>query len=326
MPPRTRPSAVGSANAPLLRMASQSSDRPVVIYAAIAANLGIAVTKFVVAAISSSSSILAEAFHSTIDTVDQLLLLLGKHRAARPPDERHPYGHGKEFYFWGLIVAIVLFGFGGGVSAYEGIRHLLHPGELRDATWAYVVIGVAFAFEGSSWTIALRELWHEKGDKSLWRAVHESKDPGLYTVLAEDTAALVGLILAFVGVLLTQITGNPVYDGAASIAIGCVLAAVAVFLAYEARSLLVGESDAEVARTVRRIAVADPAVRQVGKVLTMQLGPKEILVNVGLQFRRGLGVDEIVLAIARIEDAIKHEHSQVTRVFIEAEPLTSAAG
>jgi len=302
-------------------MASQTSDRPIVIYAAIGANLGIAVTKFIVAAISSSSSILSEAFHSTIDTVDQLLLLLGKHRAARPPDERHPYGHGKEFYFWGLIVAIVLFGFGGGVSAYEGIRHLLHPREIGDATWVYVIIGIALVFEGSSWTVALRELLRTKGEKSLWRAVRESKDPGVYTVLAEDTAALVGLLLAFLGVLLTQITGDTVYDGIASIAIGCVLAAVSIFLAYEARSLLVGESDAEVARAVRRIVTADPAVRHVNTLLTMQLGPDEILVNLGLQFQRGLGAEEIIRAIERLEGAVRREHPTITRVFIEAEPL-----
>jgi cation diffusion facilitator family transporter len=290
-----------------------------VIYAAIGANAAVAITKFVVAAASSSSSMLSEAFHSTVDTGDQLLLLLGKRRGARPPDEQHPYGHGKEYYFWGLIVAMVLFGAGGGLSVYEGVRHLLHPRELSDPVWVYVVLGVSAFFESSSWTVAFRELWKSRSGRSLWSALRGSKDPSVYTVLAEDSAALVGLVLAFFGVLLTQITGNPRFDGIASIAIGCVLTLVAAFLAYETRSLLVGESDPEVARTVRRVVESDPTVRSAGAPLTMQLGPDEVLVNLGVQFRGGLGAEEIARTIDRLEEAIRREHPQVTRVFIEAE-------
>lgn len=305
-------------------MASRGEERPIVIYAAIAANAAVAVTKFIIAAVSASSGMLSEAFHSTVDTADQLLLLFGKHRAARPPDERHPYGHGKEFYFWSLIVAIALFGLGGGLSIYEGVDHVLRPRSLRNPGWVYFVIAAAVVFEGTSWAVALRELLKTKGDRTLWRAVRESKDPGVYTVLAEDSAALVGLALAFLGVLLTQVTGRRIFDGLASIAIGCLLAAVAVFLGYETRSLLVGESDPEVARTVRRLAATEPAVLHVGTPLTMHLGPEEILVNLGVQFRAGLAAAEVVGAIDRLERAIRQEHPQVTRVFVEAEPLSGA--
>ncbi len=299
-------------------------ERPIVIYAAIATNLAVAVTKFIVAAVSSSSSILSEAFHSTIDTADQLLLLLGEHRAARPPDERHPYGHGKEFYFWGFIVAIALFAAGGGLSVYEGVDHLLHPRRLTRPGWTYVVIAASLVFEGSSWTVALRQLLKKKkDDRSLWRAVRESKDPGVYTVLAEDSSAIVGLVLAFMGVLLTQITGAPAFDGLASIGIGVLLAAVALFLAYETRSLLVGESDPDVARTVRRLAASEPLIARVGTPLTMQLGPNDLLVNLGVQFQPDLDAVEIIRAIDELERAIRREHPQVTRVFVEAEPLVS---
>jgi divalent metal cation (Fe/Co/Zn/Cd) transporter len=206
---------------------------------------------------------------------------------------------------------------------YEGILHVLNPRVLSDPIWVYLVLALAFVFEGSSWMVALRELSKTKGDASIWRAIRNSKDPAVYTVLAEDSAALVGLLFAFFGVLLTQITGNSVFDGVASIIIGCILATVAMFLAYETRSLLVGESDPEVARTVRRLAASDPAVRSVGAPLTMQLGPDEILVNLGVKFREGIGARELAGSIDRIERAIRREHPQVTRVFIEAEPLRS---
>ena len=298
-------------------MARTSSERPVVVYVAIAANLAITITKFIIAVMTSSSSLLSEAIHSTIDTADQLLLLLGKHLSSRPPDEKHPYGHGREYYFWGLIVAIVLFGFGGGMSVYEGVTHLMHPVALQSAFWAYVVLGAAFLFEGTSLAFALRKLWKQKGRTPFWQALRESTDPGLYTVIAEDSAAMTGLVIAFFGVLLTDITGNTVYDGIASILIGGVLATVALFLAYETRSLLVGESDPDISRAVQQLARAEPGVEKVDRPLTMVLGPDEVLVNVDIQFKRGLTANEIARTIERLEERLRKEHPEITRIGIE---------
>jgi cation diffusion facilitator family transporter len=251
-----------------------TSDKPVAVYGAIAANFIIAVTKFVAALLTRSSAMLSEEIHSLVDMGNQLLLLCGIKRSRRPPDEQHPFGHGKELYFWSLIVAMLLFGLGGGMSFYEGVRHLRHPSPLGDPTWNYVVLGIAAIAEGAAWWVALKELLRNRGERSLWRAVRESKDPAVYTVLAEDTAAILGLLVAFLGIFLGHRLGNPSYDGAASMVIGVLLAAVAVFLAYESRGLLIGESaDAEVVQRVRQIVEAEPAVIRVAAPFTCISAP-----------------------------------------------------
>jgi cation diffusion facilitator family transporter len=307
-------------------MPSGHAKRPVIVYAALAGNLTIAAVKFAVAAISGSSAMLSEGIHSAVDTGNQALLLLGIRLSKRPPDELHPYGHGKEIFFWGLIVAMLLFGVGGGMSFYEGVKHVRHPAEMGDPTWSYVVLAVALPVELVAWSLALVSLLRAKGDKTVWQALRTSKDPALFTVLAEDTVATLGLVVAFFGVFLSRALAMPVLDGVASIVIGLLLATTAVFLAYESKGLLVGESiDLGAARDVRRLVESDPAVIRADMPLTMHLGPDEVLVNIAVQFRAGLPGGELAEAAGRIERVVRGAHPKITRMFIEAEPLARSA-
>lgn len=298
------------------------SGSTVAVYGAIAANFIIALTKFSAAFLTGSSAMLSEGIHSLVDTGNQLLILLGIRRSKKPADNRHPFGYGKELYFWSLIVAMLLFGLGGGMSFYEGIKHIQHPGPLTDPTWNYVVLAIAVVVEGIAWWIALRELLKTRGKKSLWHALRASKDPAVYTVLAEDTAAILGLFVAFLGVFLGHRFDNPYFDGGASIVIGVILTAVAVFLAYESKGLLVGESaDELVIEHIRRLVTAEPGVERVGAPLTMHFSPDQVLLNLDVQFRRDLPASEVMSAVDRIEQAIRKEHPQIKRIFIEAEAL-----
>ena len=298
-------------------MASSPSTK--VIYVAMAANLGIAVTKFIAAAITGSSAMLSEAIHSVIDTGNQLLLLFGLYRSRRPPDEAHPFGHGKELYFWGLIVAVLLFGVGGGMALFEGVQHLLHPRPLDNPFWAYVVLAVAAAFESVSFVNATRELLRRRGPAEFWERVHLSKDPSVFTTFFEDLAALLGLVVAFLGVYLGHTFQNPYFDGGASVLIGLILAAVALTLVYESRGLLIGEStNPEVVADVRRIAAADPVISSARTPLTMHLAPFEILLNLEVVFKQDTPAVEQVAAVERIEKAIREKYPSISRIFIEA--------
>lgn len=289
------------------------------MYAAAAANLGIAGTKFVAAGASGSSAMLSEAIHSLVDTGNELLLLLGLKRSERPPDEQFPFGYGKELYFWSLIVALLLFSAGGGMAFYEGITHLTHPEPLRDPFWAYVVIGAAAAFEGASFIIAMREFRRRPGPKRFVAKFQGSKDPSVFTVVIEDLAALLGLFVAFLGVFLGHLWHNPYVDGAASLVIGLILAAAAVALAHESRSLLVGESaSATIVADICKLAERDPTVQRAHTPLTMHLGPQDILVNLEIDFRDGVSAGEQIGAVSRIEEAIRTRHPAVKRIFIEA--------
>jgi cation diffusion facilitator family transporter len=300
-----------------------SSPSKLAILAAIAGNLAVAVTKFVAAAVTGSSAMLAEAFHSLVDTGNGLLLLLGLHLSRRPPDEGHPFGHGLELYFWSLVVAILIFGVGGGLSVYEGVRHLLHPAPPEDPTWNYIVLALAALFEGASWLVALKGFLATKGDGSLWEEVHGSKDPTTFLVLFEDSAALVGLLLAFLGICLGHWLGNPYLDGLASVLIGLVLAVVAAVLAFESRGLLLGESaDPKTVAGIRALAEADPAVERVRRPLTMHFGPEQVLLNLDVQFRPGLSAPEVEQAVDRLEAAIRARYPQVKQMFLEAEAIT----
>lgn len=290
------------------------------------ANLLIAVTKFVAAGFSGSSAMLSEGIHSTVDTGNQLLLLLGMKRSRRPADDDHPFGHGKELYFWSLIVAVALFGLGGGMSAYEGITHLLRPHPLEDPTWNYAVLGAAFLFEGLSWFIAFKQLRPAIREQGLWSALRSSKDPSIVTVFFEDSAALVGLVVAFLGVFIGHRLGSPLADGVASIVIGAVLAAVAVFLVYESRGLLLGETaDPEVVEDIRRLARSLPGVAEVGRPLTMHLGPDEVLLNLEIDFRPNLAPGQISAEVDRLEREIRERHPEMKRIFIEAKALRGAS-
>jgi cation diffusion facilitator family transporter len=300
-------------------MKSGSSTTPITIYGAIGANLIIAVAKFVAALFTGSSAMLSEGIHSVADTGNQLLLLLGIRRARVPPDDLHPFGHGKEIYFWSLIVAIILFGVGGGMSLYEGIVHLQHPTPIRNPLWNYAVLGVGVVVEGAAWLIALREILKVQAEgQSLWQAVRHSKDPAVFTVLGEDSAALVGLVVAFLGVFLAHQLDMPALDGAASIVIGIILIVVASFLAYESRDLIVGESARPaLVEGVRDVLESEKAVETVERLLTMHLGPRDVLVATEVRFDPKLSVPDVEAAMERVEQRIQEEYPVVGQIFIE---------
>jgi cation diffusion facilitator family transporter len=291
----------------------------VAVYGAIAANVAIAVTKFVVAGMTGSSAMLSEGIHSAVDTFNGVLLLVGLKLSQRPATPEHPFGHGKELYFWGLIVAVLIFGLGGGLSFYEGVQQVRHPQPMQNPMWNYVVLGIAAVFEGSSFVIALRQFLKQAGNTPFWEALHRSKDPTTYTVLAEDSAALIGLVVAALGIALSQRFDKPVLDGTASLIIGLLLAGVAVALIWESRSLLIGEGiRPETARAIRSIALAQPKVRDVGRVLSMYVGPDDVLVTMDLDFDDGTAAADAGAAIAAIERQVRERYPMIKRLFIEA--------
>lgn len=288
------------------------------IVAAIIGNLAIATIKFVAAAMTGSSAMISEGIHSLVDTGNGILLYHGLRRGARPPDEHHAFGHGMEVYFWTLIVAISIFAVGGGMSIYEGITHMIHPTPVENPYVNYIVLGLSAVFEAISFTVAWRVFKTQRGSRSVVAAVHRGKDPSLFTVVFEDSAALVGLLVAFLGILLSDLLDMPVLDGAASVVIGLILVSSAVWLAEESRSLLVGEvADPEIVDALREIAMNDPAVMDLGEVLTMHLGPDQVLLNIEVQFTPQITVEEVDAAVRRIEKLIQVPYPQVTHIFVE---------
>ncbi|MDZ8053414.1 MAG: cation diffusion facilitator family transporter [Aulosira sp. ZfuVER01] len=303
-------------------MATDSSKKT--IFAAMGANLAIAITKFIAAAITGSSAMISEGIHSVVDTGDQLLLLLGIRMSQKPADDSHPFGYGQELYFWTLIVAILIFAIGGGMSIYEGITHVINPTPLEDPMWNYIVLGVAILFEGSSWTVALKEFLPTKGNQSFWQAIKNSKDPTVFTVLFEDSAAILGLIVALLGIFLGHLFNNIYFDGIASIIIGIILAIVAVLLAIESKGLLVGESaNPQTINNIRSLSKSEPGVQDVLRVLTMQLAPQEVLLNLEIQFSKKLTGEEIALTVDRLEAKIRQKHPEIKQIFIEAKSLAA---
>ena len=302
-----------------------ASGSKTVIYAALAGNSLIAATKFAAASITGSSAMLSEGIHSLVDTGNQVLLLFGLARSKKPPDERFPFGHGKEVYFWSFVVAILIFGLGAGISIYEGVRHLMAPEELRNPLVNYVVLGLAMAFEGGAWTIAFREFRKTKGRLGWLQAVQTSKDPTVLVVLFEDSAAMLGLLIALAGVWLTQVTGNPLYDAAASIGIGLVLAVTATWLAAETKGLLIGErARRDVVEDIQRICSALDKVERVNEVLTVHMGPEYVLATLSLEFADALTITELEQTIEDLNQRIRAAHPDVKKVFIEAESVAKA--
>lgn len=293
------------------------------IYAAIIGNGLIAITKFVAAGITGSSAMLSEGVHSLVDTGNGGLLLLGLRRSAAPADDAHPFGYGKEVYFWTLLVAMLIFAGGGGVSIYEGIKHIQHPVASGDPTVAFIVLGLAFVFEGFALTVAWREFKAARGATPLWPAIQQGKDPTTFAVLLEDSAAMAGILVAAAGIGLAHLLDAPVLDGVASVVIGLILAGVAVILARETRGLLVGEAaDAVLSEGVRRIAEADEAVTEVIRMLTMHVGPEAVLVNLDLRFRSDLDAEEIEESVDRLEREIKGAYPTIRYLFMETAALT----
>jgi cation diffusion facilitator family transporter len=299
-----------------------------VIYAAIVANLGIAVSKFIVAGITGSAAMLAEGIHSAVDTGNELLLLIGERNSAKPADAKHPFGYGKELYFWALIVALSVFSLGGGLSIYHGIEALRRPEPLQDPTWNYVVLGVSALFEGYSWNVSRKALnKRRKPGASLWQTVHASKDASVFTVFIEDSAALIGLGIAAVGIVLGQIFDNPYFDPAASVLIGLLLVGAAFTLARETGALLVGEGiGPDATRKVREVFEKDPAILSVAELQSMQLGPDEVLLTAAVQFRRGMRIDEVEAAIERLEKAVMALFPAIRHIYFESGALRSAMG
>ncbi len=297
------------------------------IFAAIAANFAIAVMKFTAAFFTGSSAMLSEGIHSLVDTGNGGLLLVGVHKSQQPADALHPFGYGKELYFWCLIVAVLIFGIGGGISIYEGIKHLLHPAPLEDPTWSYVVLGLAAVFEGIVFVIAFRAFQSLKGEKeSFWRAVKNSKDPTTFTVLFEDAAALLGLIVAFVGIYLAHYFNNPYLDGAASVAIGVILSSVALLLGYESKGLLVGEgADALTLENIRKLAGAEIGVKKVINPLTMYFGPHTILLTVDIEFDEKLSAAEVEDTVDRLEKNIRRQYPDIRHIYIEAGAISASS-
>jgi cation diffusion facilitator family transporter len=301
------------------------AESKIAVYGAIAANCAIAVTKFIAAGITGSSAMLSEGIHSTVDAGNGILLLVGMKLSRRKATPEHPFGHGKELYFWSLMVAVLIFGLGGGISAYEGVLHMLRPDPLRDPTWNYIVLGAAAVFEGGSFAVAMRQFRRETGDVPFWRSLSTSKDPTTFTVLAEDAAALGGLAVAAIGVYLSHRLALPVIDGAASVVIGLLLAGVAVLLIRESRGLLIGEGVAPAAAlAIRDLALRNPRVRGASSPLSMYLGPDEILLTLDVEFERDSTADEIVAAVANIEHDIRLRYPKINRIYIEARSISEA--
>jgi cation diffusion facilitator family transporter len=305
-------------------MASSSSTR--VIIAALIGNSLIAVTKFIAAAISGSSAMLSEGIHSLVDTGNQILLLYGLKAARKPADERFPFGHGKEIYFWSFVVAILIFAVGAGVSLYEGVLRVMNPEPLEHVYINYIVLLLAMVFEGGAWFFAFKEFRAVKGKHGYIEAVQHGKDPSMFVVLFEDSAAMLGLIVAFLATLVSHTTGLVIFDGIASIVIGIILGGTAVWLAYETKGLLIGESaNPQVVAGIQAIAADSPHIDHLNEVLTMHMGPNFILVTISIDFQDDIDADAVERTIADIDRRIKQVYPQVKRIFIEAEKRNQLA-
>jgi len=297
----------------------------IVLYGALAANLGIGVAKFVAAGISGSSSMLTEGVHSCVDSGNQILLLYGQKRAKRPADREHPFGYGRELYFWSFVVAILIFAVGAGVSVYEGYRHIKHPEELGSATLNYVVLAVSLVLEGSSWTIAVREFGRSKGEGSWWQAIHQSKDPSGFIVLFEDSAAIAGLVIAAIGVWASHHFGDPRIDGVASIAIGLLLGLVATLLARESKGLLIGErAEPEIVAKVRAVIDDSSAIVGVNHVRTLHTAPDSIFVAISADFVDSLTMGEGETVIADLEAQLREGVPMLASIYIRPEKREAA--
>lgn len=292
------------------------------IYGAIIANTAIAVSKFVAAFFTGSSSMLSEGIHSLVDTGNGVLLLFGIKQSKKPADDKHPYGYGNEVYFWSFIVAVLIFALGGGIALYEGIEHLIHPRALQNVGWNYVVLILAILFEGAALRVALKQFNETRGKKSFLKALVDSKDTSTAAIVIEDSAALIGLVIALICVSLGQLTGIPYFDGLGSVLIGLLLVGVSLFFAIECKDLLIGEGLIESdVQKINKILAEEKNLLAFKRPLSLYFGPKEVLVNLDVNFKDELHSDEIELTIDRIEKAIKAEIPTVNRIFIEAETI-----
>ena len=307
-------------------MSSLGTSSKFAIYGAIAANIAIAASKFVAAAVTGSSAMLSEGIHSLVDSGNGILILYGVKQAEKPADKRHPFGRSKELYFWALIVAILVFSVGGGMSFYEGIEHIKHPAPITDPTWNYVVLGLSLVFEGISCFLAFKAFNADRGDMGFWETLRRSKDPSVFAILLEDLAALVGLMIALAGVYFGHLLNNPYLDGAASIAIGGLLVCVALFLIYKTKRLLVGTGvDDETVDAIEALVRAQPNINDVGPPLTSYLGPADVVLALDVEFSATLTATEVELAIDKLQDDIRAKYPEMKRIFVEAKSLSCRA-
>jgi len=265
---------------------------------------------------------LSEAIHSTVDTGNGGLMLLGLRQSRKPPDSDHPFGHGHELYFWTLVVGVLIFGVGGGMSTYEGIQHILHPVLPENPAWSYSVLGIAIVFEATTWLFGWKAFSAERGGRGVLETIHDTKDPSSFTVILEDSAALLGLVFAFLGIFLGRQFGLPYLDGVASVSIGLLLCAVAVVMVYESKGLLIGEGlDSETLKSIRMLVEADQAVERVRHLHTMYLGPHEVLLTIELRFKSSISALEVRKAVRRMKEVIQSQDSDITQVFFGAESV-----
>ena len=288
------------------------------IYAALVSNLAIAATKFVAATLTGSSAMLSEGVHSLVDTANELLLLYGLKRAARPADLNHPFGHGRELYFWSFIVALLVLVAGAAVAFYEGVNHVLYPEPMRNPLMNYIVLGASFAFESASWWVGLKAFRASKGRQGYVDGFRNSKDPSTFIVLFEDTAALIGLLIAAAGIAAAQVLNAPRLDGAASIGIALVLLVSSLFLARETKALLIGEpAGPQLRDAILGIASADPGIRRANGALTVQLGPRQVVAALSVEFQEALSTAQIEECVNRVEAAIKHAFPDIVTLFVK---------
>ena len=288
------------------------------LYAALGANLGIAVAKFVAASITGSSAMITEGFHSVVDSLNQILLLYGQKRSMRPPDEHHPLGYGRELYFWSFVVAILIFATGAGLSIYEGILHIFEPEPIRSPAINYVVLAFSILLEGGSWWIAVREFDRARGDQGWWQAIVRSKDPPSFIVLFEDSAAMFGLVVAGIGITTSLVTGDARFDGVASVVIGIALATVAFVLARESKDLLIGEpADPVMVAAVAKAIDGRPEVTGVNEVTTIHIGPDNIFLGLSVDFENHVPVGRIEAMIAEAETELRSRWPAIRAIYIK---------
>jgi cation diffusion facilitator family transporter len=288
------------------------------IYTAFAANVAIAVIKLTAASVTGSSAMASEGIHSLVDTSNEILLLVGLHNSNKAPDKKRPFGYGKELYFWSFVVALLFFALGGGLSVYEGIQHLMHPEEIKSPVWNYVVLALAFLFDGYSLLTAVRAFNVQRGNTPFWQAVKASKDPATFVVLFEDLADVIGILIAATGIILSQLLNNPYIDGIASIMIGLLLTTVAIFLVRESRSLLMGETaPEEELQELMSIAKDNSAVFDVTANLSMYMGPDEVILLLKVQFHKDISSQIIVDNINELRREIQIKYPQYKHIYVE---------
>ncbi|OPY98970.1 cation transporter [Bradyrhizobium sacchari] len=299
------------------------SSTKIAVYAALIGNILVAVTKIGAALWTGSSSMTSEAVHSVVDTSNEALLLYGYRRATRPPNKAHPLGHGRELYFWSFIVALLIFALGAGVSFYQGVIHVLWPRPIEDPVVSYVVLGLSFLFEGSSWVIAWRRVREDGSRYGYYQAFVRSKDPPAFMVLFEDSAALIGILVAVAATAAAVVLEQPVWDGIGSILIGVLLGITSIALARESKSLLIGEpADPDLARSILALARRSPGVLRANGLLTVQLSPTEVVAALSIEFSDDRRANEIEQSVVAIEHDIRRHHPEVAAIFIK--PQTEA--